>query len=90
MKLSALITAAIAAGAASVAAAPAAIEADPLTIFGGVDMSAKNFYGAPIRPWQFGAKPGWYYGYFPWLFPWLPCLHGVSLDFTPCYQVSTN
>ncbi|RXW15574.1 hypothetical protein EST38_g10278, partial [Candolleomyces aberdarensis] len=76
MKLSALITTAIAAGAASVAAAPSTINADPLSIFGGVDMSAKNFYGAPVRPWQPGAKPGWYYGNFPWLFPWLPCLHG--------------
>lgn len=84
MKLSSLCIAALAAGVASVAAAPATIEADPASIFGGVDMSAANFYGAgPLRPWQLGSKPGWYYGNYPWLFPWLPCLHGVrSRDIT--------
>lgn len=61
-----------------------------MSIFGGVDMSVTNFYGAgPIKPWQPGAKPGWYYGNFPWLFPWLPCLHGVRHRFIP-YTYATS
>ncbi|KAF5324661.1 hypothetical protein D9611_004163 [Ephemerocybe angulata] len=86
MKFSTLLTTAMAVGAISVAAAPAAVEVDPISIFGGVDMSAKNFYGAgPIKPWQPGAKPGWYYGNFPWLFPWLPCLHGPICTVLPWF-----
>ncbi|KAJ7110916.1 hypothetical protein C8R44DRAFT_883379 [Mycena epipterygia] len=25
--------------------------------------NAQNYYGAPIRPWESGHRPGWYYGH---------------------------
>ncbi|KAJ7110903.1 hypothetical protein C8R44DRAFT_742680 [Mycena epipterygia] len=25
--------------------------------------NAKNYYGSPIRPWESGHRPGWYYGH---------------------------
>ncbi|CAA7261932.1 unnamed protein product [Cyclocybe aegerita] len=39
----------------------------------GFDLTAKNYYGAPIPPWHHG-KPGWYYGPNPWKYPHFPCL----------------
>ncbi|KAH6919118.1 hypothetical protein BKA70DRAFT_1555055 [Coprinopsis sp. MPI-PUGE-AT-0042] len=71
--------------AAGVTSSPVSVEIDPSSIFGGSDMSAKNFYGAPIHPWLPGAQPGWYFGQTPWLWPWLPWLHGPICCVLPSF-----
>ncbi|KAF9006930.1 hypothetical protein BDQ17DRAFT_248333 [Cyathus striatus] len=43
----------------------------------GVDLSHGNHYGAPVAPWQSGAKPGWYFGSHPGNHHELPCLTGL-------------
>ncbi|EAU81963.1 hypothetical protein CC1G_09149 [Coprinopsis cinerea okayama7 len=85
MRLTQVFATVLAIGAAGVGSSPVTINADPNTIFGGVDMSAQNHYGAPIAPWLHGAKPGWYYGQFPWLWPWLPWLHGPVCSVLPWF-----
>jgi hypothetical protein len=49
---------------APVVAAPAA-DNTALSATLGNTLTAANHYGAPIPPWQKGAKAGWYYGSFP-------------------------
>ncbi|KAF6764664.1 hypothetical protein DFP72DRAFT_839727 [Ephemerocybe angulata] len=49
---------------------------DPATSAIGFDLSRQNHFGAPKRPGQPGAKPGWYFGRHPERHPKLPCLSG--------------
>ncbi|PFH49319.1 hypothetical protein AMATHDRAFT_48822 [Amanita thiersii Skay4041] len=49
------------------------ISLDPFHIFG-VDLTASNYFGAPLAPWQAGHFPGWYYGPNPQEHPDLFCL----------------
>ncbi|TFK25778.1 hypothetical protein FA15DRAFT_654865 [Coprinopsis marcescibilis] len=86
MKLSKVLAIALAVGSAGAQSASVTVQADPSALFGGVDMSAENFYGAgPIKPWEPNARPGWYYGQFPWLWPWLPWLHGPICGVLPWF-----
>ncbi|KAF9055013.1 hypothetical protein BDZ89DRAFT_1124815 [Hymenopellis radicata] len=51
---------------ATFAAVSVASASPPTSTDLNVTMSKDNYYGAgPIRPWEAGCKPGWYYGDFP-------------------------
>jgi len=84
MRFAALFAAAFVA-ISSTTATPLSLTVDVGSLFG-TDLSASNYYGAPLAPWLSGAKAGWYFGDHGHLFPDLPCLQGLLckiLQFLP-------
>jgi len=56
-----------------VVATPVTVDLDLGSLLG-FNLTPDNHYNSPFPPWQSGAKPGWYYGDHPGLFPDIPCL----------------
>ncbi|KAG6908046.1 hypothetical protein DXG01_006408 [Tephrocybe rancida] len=71
------ILAAASVAVSGVVATPVTFDVSTDFLFGGVELSSNNHYGAPIPPWAANHKPGWYFGDNPHLFPELNCLEGL-------------
>ncbi|TFK25777.1 hypothetical protein FA15DRAFT_668113 [Coprinopsis marcescibilis] len=77
MKFSTILTAALAVGAANVAAVPQFGGLNFFDLLGKDFGRGNNFGSGQRRPWERNATPGWYFGKHPDRAPRLPCLTGT-------------